>query len=143
CLEAGAARVVLTDDRGGEHAPRFEGAVVETRGPVRTTLRLDGSIGGPAACRVTCRLCFFGGTGLVRARLTVHNPRRARHRGGLWDLGDPGSVLFRDLSLELLWPGAESPCLTWSSEVGRPTRTCGAADFELYQDSSGGENWQS
>ena len=33
--------------------------------------------------------------------LDVTNPRAAKHPGGAWDLGDPGSVFIRDLSIEL------------------------------------------
>ena len=32
------------------------------------------------------------------------NPRAARHPGGTWDLGDAGSVLLRDLTIELKQP---------------------------------------
>jgi hypothetical protein len=110
---------------------------------VQAVVRLEGSFPGRAPLRVVARLGFFAGTGLVRLALTVHNPRRARHRGGLWDLGDPGSVLFRDLSVELCLGGTTEPQLTWSAEAGQPPTPAGPAALELYQDSSGGENWRS
>ena len=78
----------------------------------------------------------------MRFDLTVHNPRRASHPGGLWDLGDAGSVFFRDLSLGLRLRGA-APRVRWTAESGTLADQTGAATLELYQDSSGGENWQS
>jgi hypothetical protein len=140
-LDPATVRTLLTDARGRVGRPRVGRFAVEARGPVRATVRLEGAFRGRAPCRFVARCCFFAGTGLVRLRLTVHNPKRARHRGGLWDLGDPGSLLFRDLSLELGLAAAR-PRLTWQAEPGLPER-CGAADLEVYQGSSGGANWQS
>ena len=44
---------------------------------------------------------FFAGSATVRFDVTLRNPRRAEHPGGLWDLGDPGSVYVRDAALTL------------------------------------------
>src|SRR5207248_5806279 len=140
-LDPGSARTLLTDTRGRVGLPRVEWFAVEARGPVRATVRLEGAFRGRVPCRFVARCCFFAGTGLVRLRLTVHNPNRARHRGGLWDLGDPGSMLFRDLSLEL-GLAAAGPHVTWQAEPDLPPRSA-ATDLEIYQDSSGGENWRS
>jgi YetA-like protein len=74
-------------------------AAIESSGPLRLTVRYESVRSTRALVRFVARFCFFAGTGLVRLRLTLHNPRRAQHQGGLWDLGDPGSVLFRDLSV--------------------------------------------
>ena len=75
--------------------------------------------------------------------MTVANPEPAVHRGGFWDLGDAGSIPFRDLSMRLvLAQPAEKATLGCSPELGMPV--AGATPpFELYQDSSGGERWQS
>ena len=68
---------------------------------------------------------------------------RAAHPGGQWDLGDPGSVYIRDASLTLSLPAGEGEVsLTCSMEVGARAESL-AGPFELYQDSSGGENWNS
>src|SRR5262249_8410801 len=87
--------------------------------------------------------CFFAGLGLVRIRFTVHNPQRARHPGGLWDLGDAGSMYFRDLSLQMALRGDLPSSMTWQTEPTLPGRSSDAETLEIYQDSSGGENWQS
>jgi hypothetical protein len=135
--------IILTDAKGEARAAHIEGAAVESTGPVRVTIRLDGAFIGRAPCRFTARWCFFAGTGLVRLRLTVHNPRRARHRGGLWDLGDAGSVFFRDLSVTLTLADPTEVRIRWTAEPGQPVRESSHQPFEIYQDSSGGANWQS
>jgi hypothetical protein len=139
-LEPDAGGVVFTDADGRRQTPRVDQVVVESRGPVRATVRLQGRSG---ALRFVARLCFFAGTGLVHLALTVHNPRRARHPGGLWDLGDRGSVLFRDLSLELNLRTAGGLQTTWQAEPDAPVRSLVGTSLEIYQDSSGGVNWRS
>jgi hypothetical protein len=136
-----SSRVALLDPKNRLGTPRVDQVAVETHGPVRATVRLEGSFKGRVPCRFVARLCFFAGTGLVRFRLTLHNPRRARHPGGIWDLGDPGSMLFRDLSLELDMEGTESPRASWAAEPGQPLQSTDGS-LEIYQDSSGGENWK-
>jgi hypothetical protein len=142
-LETDGGEVLLTDDKGRQGFARVEHVAVETRGPVRATVLLRGRFMGRAALRFAARLCFFAGTGLVRLALTVHNPRRARHPGGLWDLGDRGSVLFRDLSFRLRLRSATAPHLSWTAEIDQPPTSAKAGTLEVYQDSSGGEHWQS
>jgi hypothetical protein len=138
-----AGSVRLIDARDRTPSPRVETVEVESAGPVRASVRLAGCFAGRPGLRFVARLCFFAGTGLVRLALTLHNPRRARHRGGLWDLGDPGSVLFRELSLALRLAGDRSPQWSLAAETGEPLCACPGDAFELYQASSGGENWQS
>jgi hypothetical protein len=134
--------LTLTDDRERICQPSIERMAFETRGPIRSTIRIEGKFAGRAPCRFVARLCFFAGSALVRVRLTVHNPRRARHPGGLWDLGDPGSILFRELALRLR-PALAEPCeVTWTAEPGQQSNSA-TGSFEIYQDSSGGANWQS
>lgn len=135
-------RIVLKDSKDRTCLPRLVGWAIETTGPVRTTLRFEGAWQGRVPLRFKARLSCFAGTGLVRLQLTIHNPRRARHSGGLWDLGDPGSMSFRDLSLELRLAAADKPRVTWTAESGQPWQTADG-DLEIYQDSSGGDNWQS
>jgi hypothetical protein len=134
------SRVVLTDAKGEAGIPRVERTLIETRGPVRATVRLEGTWDGRVLSRFLARLCFFADSGLVRLRLRIHNPNRAKHPGGLWDLGDPGSMFFRDLSLEI-GVAENEPAVSWATEPGQPSEST-TGDLEIYQDSSGGENWQ-
>ena len=135
-------RTCLLDGRGRPSCPVIEAIGVETRGPVRSTLCLEGSFPTRQNPRFRARLSFFEGTGLVRLRLTIHNPNRARHRGGLWDLGDPGSFFFDFLSLDLN-ATFEPEEILWKADVEKPLGPAPGGTLEIYQDSSGGENWKS
>ena len=135
-----SCRIELTDRKGRRREARIESVRVETDGPVRTTVCAAGCFPG-VGLRFRARLCFFDGTGLARARLTLHNPRRARHRGGLWDLGDAGSICFRDLSLRINLGGTGT--VSWTAAVGEASRQSTGGEVEIHQNSSGGENWQS
>ena len=150
----------LLNRHGAPLKARIDASAVETAGPLRATLLLTGEFAGRERLRFVCRVCCFAGTGLVRVRLTIHNPRRARHAGGLWDLGDPGSVLFRSLELVAQGPDnrhgeAAAPQaraveslpvdrVYWRAEADEPAHVCSGAEMlAIEQVSSGGENWQS
>jgi hypothetical protein len=90
---------------------------------------------------LTARLHFFAGLPTVRVLITLTNPERARHPGNFWDLGDPGSVLLKDVSVRLVGRSSVSK-IHYSAEIGAPGSTT-EAPFTVYQDSSGGEYWQS
>jgi hypothetical protein len=143
CLEGTCGSTHLRDSRDRLGFAQVESVRVEARGPVRATVCFAGRFTGSVPCRFVARVCFFAGLGLVRLRLTLHNPRPARHRGGLWDLGDPGSLRFRDLSLELSLASGAAPTMSWSAEPALPCRSGYTGSVEIYQDSSGGEHWQS
>jgi hypothetical protein len=144
-LDAARTQTVLIDANGRSRLPYIEQRQIETTGPARATLRFDGRFDGRRRdrCRFCARLSFFAGFSLFRVEFTLHNPRRARHRGGLWDLGDPGSIFFRDLSLRLGITGPDPKRVDWTEDADGPTHTTEAETFEIYQDSSGGENWRS
>ena len=144
-LDTGNTRTVLVDAKGRNCHPQIERYELEANGPVRATVLFEGTIKGRRRYRYRfrARLSFFSGLSLVRIELTLHNPRRARHRGGLWDLGDPGSLFFRDLSLQLALTGPGSRQVQWTENVDDRLKSAECNRFEIYQDSSGGENWQS
>jgi hypothetical protein len=122
-------------------------ASVERVGPLRAVLQLDGGLENADGIRwldATVRLHFFAGLGSVRIELSVTNPRAATHPAGQWDLGDPGSVLLRDLTVTLSRRVASSDV---SASVDRDEllTSChadGQGRFAIYQDSSGGERWR-
>ena len=110
------------------------------RGPVRTTFTIRGRLG--PVLQVVLRLSVWAGSELVRLDVTVRNPQRAQHAGGLWDLGDPGSYLFSDLSLHaVVPPDATQPRLRWTDEAAGQLVEQQTGQVEIYQDSSGGERW--
>src|SRR5262249_6202878 len=117
-----------------------EPITLETGGPVRVTVCLR-SPTDLRRCSYVARFDFFGGTGLVRIRLTTRNERRASHQGGLWDLGDREAVRFKELALSL--DVYEATQIDWKAETSQPVHSMHEEKLEIYQDSSGGENWQS
>ncbi|WP_435011868.1 hypothetical protein P12x_005960 (plasmid) [Tundrisphaera lichenicola] len=143
-LEPGGSAILLTDRRGRRHRPQIERTQLESSGSVRATLRFDGRLGHRReGLRFRARLSFFAGLPVVRLDLTLHNQRRARHAGGLWDLGDSGSILFRDLSLQLGLAGPGARPIYWSEESDGLLKSSGSGRFAIQQGSSGGESWQS
>jgi hypothetical protein len=136
-VDAARSGWTLTDETGGESRPTVRTMALEARGPIRATARLEGTIG---ALEFTARLHFHVGSGAVRAVITMRNPRRAEHPGGVWELGDSGSVRFRDSSLHVATAGR---MISWSPETSAPLSTVRGDTLSIYQDSSGGENWRS
>lgn len=126
-------------------AAAVDAVTLEQAGPLRAVLRIAGRFDhAPAAkARFSCRLHFFAGSSAVKIQYTIHNPTAARHRGGLWDLGDPGSLQFKSFRFSFCGnqAGAEIHCLVAPGET--PLALPGHSDFSLYQESSGGTNWRS
>ena len=143
-LDAGSCRLEATRKGGVPQDAVIAHLEVETTGRLRVVVRMDGSIHlDGRTLDLTARLHFFAGTSTVRLQVTVTNPDPAVHRGGFWDLGDPGSILFKDLSIRLaLAEPTEKTTLGCSPELGMPVAVA-TPPFELYQDSSGGTQWQS
>lgn len=136
--------VNLTDHRGRLHPAMLEELLIEESGPVSATVRLSGrfaGMGGRTPLKFVARLRCIAGSGAVQLDFKIWNPAPALHAGGLWDLGDPGSVLFRDLSLSVRVKGGEGR-LHWHAEHGGEHHETEEA-WVIYQDSSGGERWNS
>ena len=129
--------------RGAEWTVRLAQAQIEERGSVRTSVVCSGTIesGGREVARLTLRLIFVQASAALRIECEIWNPRAARHVGGLWDLGDGGSVAIQDLSIELR-PIEPPQRLAWQTSPGA-WREETASAVSIYQDSSGGENWNS
>ncbi|MCZ6799522.1 MAG: hypothetical protein O7F12_03455, partial [Nitrospirae bacterium] len=117
CLASGKSNFVLTDDSGKTWAPQISTMEVETSGPVRVTVRAEGSFStdSQALPHFIARLSFFRESGLVEIAFTLRNSRAACHPGGLWDLGDAGSMYFQDLSLHLSLPDSDSVTTSWNT----------------------------
>lgn len=138
-LDADGGGVCVTDESGAQTWATPSRVEIEDAGPLMCTVLLTGRI--PLAGRVSldflARVRAFAGMSAVRVSVTIRNPNRARHPGGFWDLGDPGSVLMRDASFQLAG-SAPASAVRASVEMLEPWTACGQP-FELYQDSSGGE----
>jgi hypothetical protein len=135
--------IVLTDRHGQTVRPTLDRWQVDSQGPVRITMTASGHFRGIRGLRLKLRESFFSETGLMRLDVMLHNARRAKHPGGLWDLGDPGSALFEDLSLYISLGGLPECNVACRTGDGTGCERTFAQDFRLYQDSSGGANWNS
>ena len=146
-LDEPGSSIVLLDEAGLAYQPYIRSHTLETVGPLRTTLRMQGVFLRAAQEEVlahfVARLSFYAGSGLAELRFTIHNPRAAVHPGGLWDLGDAGSISFRDLAIHLPLQTQNYVRYMWTSEPHQPLVAGADAHLEIYQDSSGGQNWRS
>ena len=136
---------LFVTELGGRLVPQVDAICLDSEGPLRAVLSLRGHFGaGDAPARFASRLHFFAGTSQVMVEFTIQNPRPARHPGGLWDLGDPGSLLFRELAFEICFPEGRVTEVALAPEPGRePISQNGLQSLAVYQESSGGENWLS
>ena len=143
-IEPARTRLIVEEGSGVPLAIRSRTLEILESGPIRSAVRVegDGSRPGRAAClRFVLDVHFFAGSATVRLELTLHNPARAEHPGGLWDLGSGGSIDLKRVALTLALPGEIGLVSTWcSTDRGQAARRL-EGDFELYQDSSGGANW--
>ncbi|MBL4763676.1 MAG: hypothetical protein JKX67_00100 [Colwellia sp.] len=85
-------------------------------------------------------LTFFANTSYIKVEFTLHNPRAAKHPGGLWDLGDESSILFKSLSVNI--PVDSNASVNIYDHISNKAIACGQNTF-LKQLSSGGVNWNS
>lgn len=145
-LAAGGSHLVLTDAAGQPYKLHVRSIDIATAGPLRVTLHMQGelcSASGSALARCLIQLSFYDGHGLVQCQITLHNPRAARHPGGLWDLGDEGSIFFKDFALHVPLRSQAGLRTVWRTQPDQPGAERTATSLTIYQDSSGGENWQS
>ncbi|MEJ0038453.1 MAG: hypothetical protein WDO68_20630 [Gammaproteobacteria bacterium] len=136
--------LTLLDEQGAPYAVRVDRKFVEESGPVRVAVVAEGAfVTGPRTLKFETRAVFHAGSAAVRFEVKLLNPHVAHHRGGLWDLGDPGSYVFRDLSLKIR-PAGQATRMSWYVTPDKPhTSRSPAEDWVLLQDSSGGEHWDS
>lgn len=146
-LDPDSPGMVLVDVNGRTWQTKITKVAIETGGPLRATIYVEGSFSHaaeqqPLALFIS-RLHVFSGHAAVKMDFTIKNPRAAKHLGGLWDLGDAGSIFFEDLSLHLKLAEADRGTVCWSAEPRAAMKQAARGMLEIYQDSSGGENWQS
>ena len=84
-IDSERTRFTVEDGSGHLYRPRIHRLHVEEAGPVRASLYAEGTLAadGYPLGDFFCRMHFFAGSATVRFRLTLRNPRRAEHPGGL------------------------------------------------------------
>ena len=138
-----ALELFATNAQGRAHAFRRESEVCEVEGFVRTSRCCKGRFPGFPGLRAYYRMTSYPGTGLTRLDVTLHNPRAAKHAGGLWDLGDPGSLYLRDGTLVVSLPHEQGMQYAWKTETAGPEERHSGELLEIFQASSGGPHWRS
>jgi hypothetical protein len=137
---------ITASDEAGECTVVISRVAVEEAGPLRVAAVAEGRITSPThdwVLEVTLRMHFFVDSPVVRMLVCVRNPRRAEHPNGFWDLGDKGSVCLKDLSVTLALPASsKGAALSLSIARGAPFESM-AEPTSVYQDSSGGAQWNS
>jgi len=136
--------IVAEDASGARYQLAIQRTTIERAGALRAVIRIDGALVDAARrpwLDVALRLHFFAGLGTAKVELSITNPRAAKHPGGAWDLGDPGSVLIRDLSIQLM-PSRTRPGDVWGSIDGTDHMEPAGERFAVHQESSGGQRWQ-
>ncbi len=116
-----------------------DGEAVVDHGAVRSTLRSNGSFvdaKGTPLLGLCIRIDAFPVVSRYKIQVTIHNKNAARHVGGYWDLGDEGSIFFKDF--EVVFRGFKDFTLQWCSE-GEVWSSGGSSAFSIHQLSSGSE----
>lgn len=144
-LAEGRNGLELIDDKGIHYLPYIDDMSVQLAGPVRTTVRFRGrfrSQDNSCLAEFMAALNFFVNHSTIETELTIHNPKAAQHPRELWDLGDQGSIYFKDLSLYTSLKEEEPACAEWMTSSSQKSEVH-TGRLEIYQDSSGGANWNS
>ncbi len=108
-----------------------------------TCLSLDGEfiVDEEMLARFKMDYTFYYETDSVRCDFTIHNPKPAIHSAGLWDLGDPNSLLFKSLNIGI---GIENiDKLLWKDITDKNWKNVADNKITIHQFSSGGKNWNS
>lgn len=91
----------LGNVRGDELALQLDDIRTEVSGPVRQVFVVSLRVQALPSVTLQIRLTQWTTAGLLQVETRIRNTRRSAHKGGLWDLGDAGSFLFRSLELSL------------------------------------------
>ncbi len=135
----------LRDDRGVAAVVKLSALRLEEAGPIRSVICARAGVrrpDGEPLVDLTVRVQVFRHLPAVRCHVTIRNPRRARHAGGYWELGDEGSIFITEMWMAIESVGTTGADVLGSVEEHAPLRVLGTP-LTVYQDSSGGENWRS
>jgi len=139
-----AATFRLVDSAGVPMPIRDVRLECDEAGPLRSSVLVQGVVTNQGtAMPLFMRYHFYAGLTAVRVQATLRNPSRAAHPGGFWELGDAGSRYVKDFSFQISQPAGALPGQASCSVDPAAPLAPMALPLELYQDSSGGENWQS
>jgi hypothetical protein len=136
-------RLECVDARGRVRPLLIESVSTERSGPLRCEVRFSGRVVRCRGLEVAGSLTVFAAKGLVRLEATLKNPTRAKHAGGCWDLGDPGSILLRGWRMTVHLADARPSTLRWLTSPSAPMHEATDEPLRICQYSSGGQHWNS
>jgi hypothetical protein len=136
---------VVRDSDGQHLEVTFESVREEISGPLRHVSVISGRLTTARFVTLQFRVTVWPGTGLLLCETRIRNSRRARHRGGLWDLGDTGSFLLQSLKLRITNTSlGAAASKRWKVKCGTPFHSSLVHHpTSIVQFGSGGEAWNS
>lgn len=92
--------------------------------------------------RQECRTQFYRAANALRIDITLHNPQRANHEGGYWDLGDPLSLSIESAQVTATRNDAKFDDARWK-RCQEQEALCAdvPGHIALFQQHSGGPNY--
>jgi hypothetical protein len=134
---------ILRDLNGEQQVLRFDSIREEVVGPVRQVFVISSRIQAFPFVTLQYRLTSWTSVGLLLVETRIRNTRRAKHAGGLWDLGDAGSFPFRSLEISVCSDEISAGAtIRWKAERDQPARSA-QSSLLLQQFSSGQRYWRS
>ncbi len=127
------------------YTPEIECCKVERSNAVKLILCFEGCFSEQNSnpdLKFKSRLSFFRDCSYCFCDFTILNPNPAVHPEGFWDLGKEGSFFFKNLGIRLETGSDGSYSNFWKIKPGAKISSHGEPVL-IYQDSSGGDNWQS
>jgi len=122
-----------------------DAGISDDSGPFRQTIYASGQLhngAGDTLARIHCKTHVYAVGNSVDVEVCMHNAGAAKHVDGLWDLGDPGSVFFNELSATVCMGDFDRAAIKLQQDADWSNYE-NPKQISVYQDSSGGENWQS
>lgn len=133
-------RLTLSSHQSGVF--EFSDLRTEVAGNVRSVHTVDGVLSTDQHITLRLRFEVWPEAGLIQVRTRLRNSRRARHQGGLWDLGDAGSLQFAGLHIDTTLNTPAATVTRWKAEADSDVRELAAGDtLTIRQTGSGGPAW--
>lgn len=148
-LQTQESQIKLTDADGAIARPHITSIDLGDQvNLLRRRVSLSGFFGnGSTSQRLAdfeVNLTFYAGKAEVKVDFCLLNPKPAKHPKGVWDLGDEGSFFFNDLTVQIhLAETNEKVVSSYRISAEHEWAIVVSDQLEIYQDSSGGDNWQS
>ena len=137
--------IALTDAAGQRWIPVMEQYQIEHDTAVKKVIRISGRFGRKhqwLGLHFDVRIHFFAGLSRVRVDLSIKNPYAAIRRGGGWDLGDPHSIYFKDISFYTIPETKTHLSGCYTVDLMKSVIPC-RKETVVFQSSSGGKAWRS